>query len=285
MEITAGSGIEVKSTTAQSSGVGGDTIRISFEKVESGGQLVVTQKSVSELGTILESTTSSEGRIAIGGGQYTTAGSIFDIDASKIRFSGSVNVTIPYNESMIISANGSERSISESDVRFLHYNGSAWEDVTIFINTTANTVTGSVGSLSLVVAAVIDDGSFGPLYFELNPLSKFVIANATFSSVPVGETVKLSPGELVAVSVAIKNVQRVDQTYAFIVQVIDENGMVTSLSWSTGVLGSGNSTEISRTFTPSLGESGSHTVQLFIWSDMEEPYALSDVILKDLKVE
>jgi hypothetical protein len=85
--------------------------------------------------------------------------------------------------------------------------------------------------------------------------------------------------------VEVKNTQRVDQTYAFIVQVIDKDGFVTSLSWSTGVLGRGNSTEISRTFTPSLGESGSHTIQLFIWSGMEEPYALSDVILKNLKAE
>ena len=288
-QVTEGSGVDVKATISQSNGPSGDTVNIGFEKVISGGQLVVTSKSVSELGSIFESTTQTGGEVAIDGGHYTTAGSIFDIDASKLTYSGSVNVTIPYDEAMLVTSGGggAEGSALESDVRFLHYNGSAWQDVTININTTANTVTGRVSSLSRVVAAVIDDGTLGPLYFEHNPLGKFVVVNAALSgkTFPIADTIELSPGENVSVSGAIKNMQRINQTYAFIVQVTDKNGVVVSLSWSTGVLGRGASTEISKSLTTALEDSGSHTIQIFVWTGIENPSILSKVTIKHLDVK
>ena len=50
-------------------------------------------------------------------------------------FAGFIDITIPYNES---------QSSPESSIRFLHFNGTTWEDETIAVDLQNNTVTGRV---------------------------------------------------------------------------------------------------------------------------------------------
>lgn len=270
-EVDEGSDVQIE---VDATGEG--KISVNFDMVMSAGDLEVEEKTVSELADLFDSTTSTTGSVSIGGSDYTTAGSIFEIDASDIDFSGTVQVTIPYDESMVGS--------SESDVRFLHYTGDEWEDATISIDTDLDTVTGEVSSLSPVVAAIVDDGTFGAAYFELNPLTKIGVSDVNLLT-PYNDAISsdVTTGTQLTISTSIKNAQKKDQTYTLIIQVIDSNDVTRSLSWQIGSLELGQDVEISQVWTAE--EPGIYKIQIFVWDKIGgNPIPLSTVKVLTAKV-
>ncbi len=71
-------------------------------------------------------------------------GDQYDINTSA-NSSGTVLVTVPYDEGLV--------SGDESKLKIFHWNGVAWEDVTISVNTVNNTITAQTTSLSPFVVA------------------------------------------------------------------------------------------------------------------------------------
>ena len=201
--------------------------------------------------------------------QYSTSGDLLDVDASSLTFTGPVQVTIPYDPVLLPDG------MDESEIRFLHYTGTEWEDVTFSVNTVENTVTGVMTSLSPLVPAIVSDGTYPPSYFEANPLEKVSVLSA--DSVIISEP---TLGEVqVELSATIKNVQQASQDYAVIIQVVDRHGYTHSLSWSTGSLERGEEQEVAITTTLSQG---TYDVMLFVWNDVSEPSALSTVAHHEL---
>ncbi len=295
-QISQGDNVQTTFTSKE-----GNLIKVTFETIASGGTLTMTEKSVSDYSSIIDSVLSpTSGTISVGGGsQYHTTGSVFDIDASKIAFNGDVDVTIPYNESLLLAS-----EISESDVRFLHYDGSQWEDATVSFDTGANTVTGRVSSLSPVVAAVSVNGTFGPAYFKLHPLSKVDVMNtallatsaagggnsiiATTSTNGTTTTVpEIQSGQQLVVSNILKNFQNTNQNYAVIFQVLHPKGYVQSLSWQTGVLKAGQSAQVSDNGSGWIAsEPGTYTIQIFVWDNVyNNPYPLSAATVQKIVVK
>jgi hypothetical protein len=234
--------------------VGSETVRFRFESIESNGQLRVDSEDIARLEGIFDGITQeNQGLVRLDGTDFSTVGTIFDIDASNIDSKDKVEVTIPYLEFMVEQ---------ESNVRFLHYDEELgeWEDVTIDINEDENTVTGIMDSLSPVVAAVVDDGTFPQIYFESNPLSKVVISHR--SSIEGSLS-----GQKISIPVNITNAQRENQEYAFIVQILDADDVARYVSWQSGILARGQSTEVYGRWTPE--KQGSYTVEIFVLDNID----------------
>ncbi|MDE1862157.1 MAG: hypothetical protein KGI33_04515 [Thaumarchaeota archaeon] len=64
-----------------------------------------------------------------------------------------------------------------------------------------------------------------------------------------------------------------DQPFAYIVQIVDQNDVVVQLSWLTGTLTAGQSLNPSQSWTPTVP--GNYTAQIFVWSGINNPDALS----------
>jgi hypothetical protein len=264
---------------------GSDSITIEFETVNAGsGQVKVETVDISKLAGIFDQITTitalqdkKTGIVQMdSGSSFFTSGRVFDIDATAVKFQGMSHVTIPYYEEMALSLG------SEFNVRFLHYDeeNREWEDATIAINTEENTVTGMLESLSPVVAAIVDDGTFSEIYFQSKPLNRIMI---TDDSLPSHAILKASVGKEVPISTIMKNTQRTDQEYVFIVQIIDQDGVIRHINWHTGFIARGQSTNVSEVWTPD--REGNYTTQIFIWDETEEfPFALSSVATVKIQV-
>ena len=73
-----------------------------------------------------------------------------------------------------------------------------------------------------------------------------------------------------------------DQPFAYIVQVLDQNGVVIQLSWLTGTLTAGQSLNPSQSWTPAAA--GNYTAQIFVWSGIDNPNALSPPLTMKISV-
>ncbi len=73
-----------------------------------------------------------------------------------------------------------------------------------------------------------------------------------------------------------------DQPFAYIVQVLDKNGVVIQLSWLTGTLSAGQSLNPSQSWTATVP--GTYTAQIFVWSGINNPDALSPPLVMKITV-
>ena len=93
---------------------------------------------------------------------------------------------------------------------------------------------------------------------------------------------KVTVNQQVMVVADLSNGQDQDQNFAYIVQIRDENDLVTSLSWLTGSLTPG------QTFSPALSwnptSPGTYTIQIFVWESVNNPDALSVPLLLSVDV-
>lgn len=272
---SAGSAVGSGSGVSSSGSVGSSTISVSFDKVSQGGTVSASQVSPSQLGGIFSHVPSNTASLSISSGQqstpYAIAGNVYDISTQGVNYSGPIQVSVPYNPSSLPA------SAEESDVRFLHYAAGKWEDATGSVDTEKNTVTGLVKSLSPVVAGFINDGTFKPDYFVKNPLQKVAIANATTAVLPGA-----GHERQVVTTVMIKNMQRANQTYAVVMQVVDARGFTDSVSWSTGTLERGMSATLSASATVDRSK---YHVHVFVWDGIgENTMPLSDVSTHELQV-
>ena len=86
----------------------------------------------------------------------------------------------------------------------------------------------------------------------------------------------------VQITADLKNGQDKEQTFAYLVQVQDANGVTVSLSWITGSLSSGQS------FSPALSwiptSAGAYTATVFVWESVDNPTALSPPVSTTISV-
>jgi len=93
---------------------------------------------------------------------------------------------------------------------------------------------------------------------------------------------KVTVDKQVMIMADLSSGQDRDQKFAYIVQIRDENGVVTSLSWITGSLTPGQSFSPALSWTPI--SVGTYTIQIFVWESVNNPDALSVPLLLSVNV-
>ena len=85
---------------------------------------------------------------------------------------------------------------------------------------------------------------------------------------------ELFVNEKIEITMDFTNDSDVQQSFALIVQIKDSNNTTISLSHVTGMLGAGQTLDQILSYTPT--ESGTYTVEKFLWDDFSNPTALTD---------
>ena len=80
-------------------------------------------------------------------------------------------------------------------------------------------------------------------------------------------------GKQVQITTDVTNGQDRSQPFAYIVQIQNQDGVVYSLSWITGTLDAGQSLSPSQSWMPTAP--GKYTAQIFVWTSVNNPDALS----------
>jgi hypothetical protein len=256
------------------SNVGTESVTVRFENVQPGsGQLKIESSLITRFEGLFDEITDlqrenqKQGKIHLNDAQYTTVGTVFEIDSTKVKYNGTFDITIPYSEDMV-----SMSSKSESDVKLLHYNRELgqWEDATISVDGITNTVTGRMSSSSPVVAALIIGDK---------PVKRIGISGITLFNNPDldSQSWQISRGERATLTTTIENMQPISsdgQSLVFIIQTIDQNGVTVGISFKTLVLA-----DTSKELTESWVEDdpGMYRIQVLLWTDLDNPEALSNV--------
>ena len=79
--------------------------------------------------------------------------------------------------------------------------------------------------------------------------------------------------EQIMVMADISNGQNIQQNFAYITQIKNDNDVVISLSWLTGSLSPKQSFSPAQSWIPK--ESGTYHIQVFVWKSIDNPEALS----------
>ena len=88
--------------------------------------------------------------------------------------------------------------------------------------------------------------------------------------------------EQIMIMADISNNQDVQQDFAYITQVENDDGVVFSLSWLTGSLSPRQSFSPAQSWIPT--ESGIYYVQVFVWESIDNPEALSPPLKMTINV-
>lgn len=225
-------------------------LEFSLQEVLSPGNITVTRLNSSELVHLFDGSISMQS-VTLEGTNFTAVESTYNVTVgSSLVTSGTVEFTVPYN----MSTNGSLEGVSESDVRLIYYNGSLWHDSTVSLNTTADTVTGRMqylGSPFLLTAAIVHDKTYGPAYFEENPLARTSIESVELlvDSSLCEETPSGQYDCPVGLAGEFRNAQRANQSYVIIIQTTDESGVAQSIELREGSIEKAHSLKINMTWS------------------------------------
>ena len=105
------------------------------------------------------------------------------------------------------------------------------------------------------------------------PLERAPAANARVVDAFGNALSSVSVDQQVQVTADLANGQDREQSFAYIVQIQDGNGVTVSLSWIEGSLTAGQSFSPSQSWTPSA--SGTYEATIFVWESITNPTALS----------
>jgi len=129
---------------------------------------------------------------------------------------------------------------------------------------------------SLTLAATTTVGTVYP------PLERAPASNARVVDAFGSQVSEVSADQQVQIAADVSNGTGKDQSFAYLVQVQDGNGVTVSLAWITGALTSGQSMSPALSWTPSA--SGSYTATVFVWQSVDNPTALSPTVSVSIDV-
>ncbi|MGH9910016.1 MAG: hypothetical protein ACRD32_05200, partial [Nitrososphaerales archaeon] len=105
------------------------------------------------------------------------------------------------------------------------------------------------------------------------PLERAPASNPRIVDAFGNELDEVNVDQQVQITADLANGQDRDQSFAYLVQIQDEDGVTTSLSWIAGSLAPGQSLNPAQSWTPT--SPGTYNVQIFVWESVENPDALS----------
>jgi len=88
--------------------------------------------------------------------------------------------------------------------------------------------------------------------------------------------------EQIMIMADISNNQDIQQNFAYITQVKNDNDVVISLSWLTGSLSPRQSFSPAQSWIPN--EPGNYYIQVFVWASIDNPEALSPPLFMTVSV-
>ena len=113
-----------------------------FDKVAKCGKVNVDLKDPTTVPETTEGSTAGKRAMTAGDGIFENVGSIIDVSVESASTTGTMTVTLPYDEAALDGA-------AEDNIVLLHYKDGLWVTVSnITIDTVNNKVTGTVSSLS-----------------------------------------------------------------------------------------------------------------------------------------
>ena len=114
------------------------------------------------------------------------------------------------------------------------------------------------------------------------PLERAPAANARVVDAFGNALAEVSVDQQVQITADLANGQDREQSFAYLVQVQDGNGVTVSLAWITGSLAAGQS------FSPALSwipdSAGTYTATVFVWESVDNPTALSPPVSETINV-
>lgn len=128
----------------------------------------------------------------------------------------------------------------------------------------------------LEIAATTFIGSIVP------PLERAPASNPRVVDAFGNELDEVNVDQQVQITADLANGQDRDQSFAYLVQIQDEDGVTVSLSWITGSLAPGQSLNPAQSWTPT--SPGSYNVQIFVWESVDNPDALSPPVSTTITV-
>jgi len=114
------------------------------------------------------------------------------------------------------------------------------------------------------------------------PLERAPAANARVVDAFGNSLTDIRVDQQVQITADLSNGQDREQSFAYLVQVQDGNGVTVSLAWITGSLSAGQS------FSPALSwipdAPGTYTATVFVWESVNNPTALSPTVSETITV-
>ena len=114
------------------------------------------------------------------------------------------------------------------------------------------------------------------------PLERAPAANARVVDSFGNSLSEVSVDQQVQIEADLVNGQDRDQSFAYLVQVQDGNGVTVSLAWITGQLAAGQSFSPALSWIPS--SAGTYEATVFVWESVDNPTALSDTVSTSIRV-
>ena len=114
------------------------------------------------------------------------------------------------------------------------------------------------------------------------PLERAPAANARVVDAFGNSLAEVSVDQQVQIEADLTNGTGNDQSFAYLVQVQDGNGVTVSLAWITGSLAAGQSFSPALSWIPS--DAGSYEATVFVWESVDNPSALSDTVSVSIDV-
>jgi hypothetical protein len=121
--------------------------------------------------------------------------------------------------------------------------------------------------------------------FAVFVLSLFGVSYAQESPIKIADDSKpktVQVGKQLQIAADLQNNQEIEQDFAYIVQIEDENGVAISLAWLTGTL------QPAQSFSPAISwipnEEGRYHATIFVWESINNPSALSPTLSLQIDV-
>lgn len=149
-------------------------------------------------------------------------------------------------------------------------------------NTSSSSGTPSSGSSRTVVITDEQTNTYPPSYFETFPLAKMLVTNTALVNAAGDSIPQTSAGQQVSIASTFTNQQQVSQNYAFIVLILDQDGVAIDVSWQEGTAAGGQTVELSSTWMPK--DSGMYTFKIFVWDGLDNPLPLSTGAVRNINV-
>jgi len=123
--------------------------------------------------------------------------------------------------------------------------------------------------------------------FAIFGLLALSILNYAYAESPIilgdkQNTMSIEVGKQVQITADLRNNQDIEQSFAYIVQIQNEDGVTVSMSWLTGKLVPAQSFSPALSWTPT--ETGRYVATIFVWESIDNPSALSKTLSLTLNV-
>jgi hypothetical protein len=128
----------------------------------------------------------------------------------------------------------------------------------------------------------IDVSSTAVIGTQTPPLERAPVANARVVDAFGNSLAEVSVDQQVQIEADLTNGQDDSQSFAYLVQVQDGDGVTVSLAWITGSLAAGQSLSPALSWIPDA--SGTYEATVFVWESVDNPTALSDTTSVTIQV-